>query len=461
MKLQVSIEEFGAKADGTLQTGAIQAAIDHCFLQGGGVVTIPAGVYLTGGIRLRSHVTLYLQKNAVLKGVRDPEAYFGYLQDEIEPLSADEITDAPYIGLWKIHGETAYDENDSRYRFKRLPGSRWNNALIRAIDAENVAIIGEEGSLIDGDNCFDEQGEEKFRGPHAIGFFRVKGIKLEGYTVQNSANWAHHLLFCENISVGNVKVEAGHDGFDASVCKNLTITDCEFYSGDDCIAGFGNVNVFVENCLLNSSCSAFRFGGTNVYIRNCKAYAPGKYSFRGGLTKEEKQAGIMATADKARNNMLSFFTYYADYSVPIPQEPGNIVIESCDVRGADRLLHYNFSGNETWQRYRPLRDITFRDVTATDIGMALNLYGTADKKVQLTMENVSVAMRPEAEVAELVRACNYDRISLLNLEVKGFTGECLIRSKGIGPVEYADIRSPLAECDYRMETQEDFAIKKI
>jgi polygalacturonase len=81
MKNTVSICDFGAKADGKLQTANIQAAIDHVFLQGGGVVVVPTGVYLTGGIRLRSNITLYIEKNAVLKGVRDPEEYFGYFQN--------------------------------------------------------------------------------------------------------------------------------------------------------------------------------------------------------------------------------------------------------------------------------------------------------------------------------------------------------------------------------------------
>ena len=461
MKLTVSIADFGATADGTLQTVHIQSAIDHCFMNGGGRVVVPEGVYLTGGIRLRSNITLYLEKNAVLKGIRDPEEYYGYLHDEVEPLRDDQITDADYVGLWTIHGETEYDENDSRYRFKRIPGSRWNNALIRAIDAENIAIIGESGSIIDGDNCYDAIGEELYRGPHAICFFGVKNVELCGYTVRNSANWAHNMLFCENITVHNIKVEAGHDGFDAAVCRNISITDSEFYTGDDCIAGFGNTNVFVENCILNSACSAFRFGGTNVYIKHCRAYAPGRYSFRGKLSKEEKIAGVMATNENSRNNMLSFFTYYADYSVPIPCEPGNIVIEDCEILGADRFLHYNFSGNETWQRYRPLRDITFKDIKAVDLAMPMTLYGTESNKVELTMENIHISVREGSTMDELIRACHYSRISIAQMYVDGFDGTCLIRSKGIGEISVRDVVCDLPEEAYVERTDEDFIIKKI
>ena len=461
MGLRILVTDHGATGDGTLQTERIQSAIDHCFLRGGGTVVVPEGVYLIGGIRLRSNVTLYLEKNAKLLGVRDPEAYFGYLRDEVEPLGAEQITDAGCVAGWLIHGETEYDENDSRYRYKRVPGSRWNNALIRAIDAENVGIVGEEGSVIDGDNCYDANGEEGYRGPHAICFFRVKNVTLRGYTVKNSANWAHNLIFCENVTVKGVKVEAGHDGFHAKVCRNVTLSDCEFYTGDDCIAGFGNVNVLVERCLLNSSCSAFRFGGTNVLIRDSKAFAPGKYSFRGGLTAEEKRAGVMATKERARNNMLSFFTYYADYSVPIPEEPGNIVIENCEIVGADRFLHYNFSGNETWQRHRPLRDITFKNIRATDVSMPMTVYGTPDCRITLTVENAVVGIRDGCAMKEWIRACHYGRISLSAVKLCGFGGECLIRSKGEGTVEAGEIDCPLPESSYVMKTEQDFVTQAI
>ena len=80
------ITDFGAKVCDRLQTKEIQAAIDACFLAGGGRVVIPAGIFLTGGIRLRSHVTLYLESGAILRGSRDWRDYFSYLEDKIEPI---------------------------------------------------------------------------------------------------------------------------------------------------------------------------------------------------------------------------------------------------------------------------------------------------------------------------------------------------------------------------------------
>lgn len=76
MKTIVNIMDFGALSNGELQTRAIQDAIDHVFLAGGGEVQVPKGVYMTGGIRLRSNITLHLLEGAVLKGSQDTEDYY-------------------------------------------------------------------------------------------------------------------------------------------------------------------------------------------------------------------------------------------------------------------------------------------------------------------------------------------------------------------------------------------------
>ena len=80
------ITDFGARVCDKLQTDAIQKTIDTCFLKGGGRVVIPAGIFRTGGLRLRSNVELYLQTGAILEGSLNPEDYTGYLQDELEPI---------------------------------------------------------------------------------------------------------------------------------------------------------------------------------------------------------------------------------------------------------------------------------------------------------------------------------------------------------------------------------------
>lgn len=436
----ITIGEFGAVANTTeLQTGFIQEAIDHCFLIGGGEVIIPGGVYLVGDIRLRSRVTLHLLENAVLKASRNPLDFFNYRNDSIEPLKPNQITDSPYISFFEIGEETAYEENNANYEYKRKPGSRWNNAIIRAIDADDIKIIGEKNSIIDGDNCFDELGEEGYRGPHGICFFNCSNVWLSGYTIQNTGNWAHNILFSKNIEVSGITVKAGHDGFDAFVSENISITDSEFYTGDDSIAGYGNVNVTVKNCELNSSCSAMRFGGTNVLVQNCHIYGPGKYCFRGTMPMEMKKSSAPSLTEGGRNNMLSAFTYYADYSMPIKTQPGNIVICDCTIENADRFLHYNFSGNEVWQQQCPLKNITFENIIAENVAMPLTAFGDSRIKIDLKLSNVKISMRDGCTAAELIHACNYDRIALENVDVINSNAENLITVWSDGKIDIENV----------------------
>ena len=463
MKVVVNIQDFGAvKNSDKLQTLNIQQAIDYCFKNGGGEVVIPEGVYTCGDIRIRSGITLHLLKNAVLKGSLNPQDYFNYLNDEVEPLKPEQITDAPYVHLATIKGETKYEEDKSEYRFKRIAGSRWNNALIRAIDATDICVIGDEGSVIDGVNCYDKDGEEKFRGPHGMTFFNCHNIELKGYTIQNTGNWAHNLLYCTNISVDKITTLAGHDGFDASVCTNLVITNSAFYTGDDCIAGFGNVNTNVSNCVLNSSCSAMRFGGSNVLVEKCHIYGPGKYCFRGSLSDIEKQTSAPSVSEGNRTNMLSAFTYYADYSLPINVSPGNIIITDCEIDMANRFLHYNYSGNETWQKNKPLESIYFRNIKATDICMPLTAYGSKDVPVTVELQNVEIAIQEGFETIDFMHAANYKKIVLDNVKLENFKGKSLIKTwSETGKIEINDLDCNIDKDNYVTTTEDEFICKAI
>ena len=397
-------------------TQAIQQTIDKAFLEGGGEVRIPSGVWEVNSIRIRSRVTLHLLENAHLIASRDSESYRYVLEKDIEPIGDED------------HSENLWEPWNIRknYDFMMKPISRWNCGIIRAIDATDISIIGEKDSFIDGCDCYDALGEEKYRGPHAINMHRCTNIVLKGYTIKNSANWAHALFCCKNIKMDHVTVLAGHDGIHVTSCDNVFINDCDFQTGDDCVAGIDNVNVFVSNCKMNTACSALRFGGTNVTVQNCQFIGPANYLFRGGLSTEEKKNGAIADSKGRICNMLSAYTYYSDFSRPIRYEPGNILIENCRFHNTTRFLHYNFSGNEPWQRNRPLKNIVFRNIQANGISMPLTLYGAVDQKVSLTLENITVEFEKDATCA-LIHAAHYDRILMRDVSVKGLRNEALIK----------------------------------
>lgn len=405
MCVKVSVKDFIKNVNTTLVTKEIQDAIDYCYLQGGGIVEFPKGVYPTGDIRIRSNITLLLRSGAILKGSRNIDDYFHHLDDQLEPYDYDQIEP----GCW--------GRIDGVMRMMHKPGSRFHNSIIRGYNAENIAIIGEDDSYIDGCDCYDELGEEYYRGPHAIGLSNCKNILLKGYTIKNSGNWAHKIMWGQNIHVEDITVLGGHDGIHMRSCDDVHILKSNFFTGDDCIAGFDNTNVLVEECELNSACSALRFGGTNVLVQNCHMYGPAKYLFRGSLTKEEKITGAESKKNIGghRYNMLSVFTYFADKSFAIRNIPGNIVIRNCKIENADRFIHYNFSGNEVWQKASPLKDITFENIEATGIRMPLNLYGDDSLRVTLKMKNVNVSFDETKNEPQFINAANYDKIIFENV----------------------------------------------
>lgn len=404
-----NVLDYGVKRNcEDVQTKQFQAAIDCCYSNGGGIVEVPEGEYVVAGIVLRSNITLYLCENTVLKGSVNPEDYNDWRFTAYE-------TQYPQNDSYTYQ---AYCDNGSYAFFNRFESS-WNNGIIRAYNEQNIAVIGEKNSCIDGKNCFDENGEEFYRGPHAISMHMCENVNLYGYTVKDSGNWANAICDSTNISMKNVTVIAGHDGIHITKCNNVTVSNCNFYTGDDCVAGLGNTNVVVKDCILNTACSAMRFGGTNAYITDCDVYGPAKYLFRGSLTDEEKRNRVVNPTTEHRYNMLSLFTYYCDYSKEIDIPQGNIIINHCKVKNADRFVHYNYSGNETWQNNRPLSSIVFKNTTASNILMPLTLYGDAEEPIDAEFDNVDIAFVKNYKYDAFMYIANYKNIDFKDVKLRG------------------------------------------
>lgn len=317
-----NILDFGARPEETgLQTGFIQAAIDACAAGGGGTVVIPAGTYTISGIRLYSDMTLKLES-----GVRlcSSDNYAEYSNFHI-PTTMEYVYSPEWIEKW------------------HLPSDRYVNAIITCADCSNVSIIGERGSVIDGVDCYDPEGEESFRGPMGIRFTRCRNITLKGYTVKRSANWAHQIDGSRGIHIYGVTVLAGHDGIDLHHCSDIVIKDCAIKTGDDCVAGYDIKNLTVEGCVFNTSCNSFRVGAMGMAIRNCVFAGPGEYPHR----------------VSGRNNTLCAFEYYSHAADKTQSPNGEWLIENCEFSNIDRLIHYDFPVEWALQMTVPLKNAEF------------------------------------------------------------------------------------------------------
>ena len=439
----VTIPEIGAWDAGYLsvqgdETAAIQARLDACFKTGGGTVTIEKGVHRIGGLRVRSNTTLRLKSGAVLLGTRRVEDYDILERDVLEPVDPEDRSQGVrWIPPWRRKGRG----NPAMAR----SASRWNNAIIRVYKAENVKIVAERGAVVDGQNSYDPEGEEHYRGVHGISAHKCRGLEFRGYTIRHTGNWAHNVKDCREVTFADLTILGGHDGVHLSSCDGACITNCTMKTGDDCIAGFDNRDVRVSDCTFNTACSAFRFGGVRFLAEGCRCYGPAEYRFRGSLSQEEKEKGLMASSS-VRRNMLSLFTYYADKTLDIRERPKDMVFRGISVVNADRLMHYNFSGNEVWQLGCPLESVRFEEVRATGVRLPLCAYGEKDRPLCLTLKDVAISFAEP--VSEVIRGAWIDRIDLENLTLENANGPLLrnwstqkprIESRGAVPADLSDV----------------------
>lgn len=423
MKTIYNIIDFGAVAGSDeIQTEKIQAAVDAAFLAGGGEVVVPEGVFNTGTIRLRSNITFRLLSGAVLNGSKNLDDYTHFLDDKIEPINPDEEFDEDY------DSERSTLERDLEVgSFVR---HRWYDAIIKVYRAENVKILGEKDSIICGNDVYNPDGEEGYRGPHAIQMTYCKNLEFGGYTIKDSANWAHTLFKCENIFVHDITVLAGHDGFHTRICRNILIENSEFRTGDDCISGFANENVVIKNCYLDCACSALRYGGTDILIDNCRTHAPSTYGFRGSLSAEERAASA-PTNETHRHTQHTPFLYFCDFPANIKKPQGNIVIQNCVFEQPNSFFRLRFG--QRWCVNRSLVDITFKNCKCVGVSLPIDLYCDKDEPCTLRLEDVEISAREGFEDVAFMHADNFKQIYFENVTVTGFT-EPTILSKTKGEI---------------------------
>jgi len=427
MKQLYNIVDYGAVAGSSeLQTAKIQAAVDAAFLAGGGEVVVPAGTFKTATIKLRSNITLHLLSGAVLDGSTDPNDYTHFFEDTLEPIDID--------------NEFHEDFGDT------LVKRAWYNGLIKAYKAKNIKIIGEENSVICGNDVFDPNGEEQYRGPHAIMFTLCENIELAGYTVKNSGNYAHNLHICKNIYAHDLTALGGHDGIHFKYSVNVLIENCQLYTGDDCIAGIVTENVVVRNCLLDCACSAFRLGGTDILIDNCRTHAPSRYGFRGSLSPAEKAASA-PTNETHRHTQHTPFLYFCCGPVNIKKPQGNVVIQNCVFERPNSLFRLRW-GKDKWVTNRSLVDVTIKNCKCHGVSLPIDLYCDENEPCTLRMEDVEISPREGFEDAIFMNAAHFKQIYFDNVTVTGYNdptiftttnGEIIMKNSSPIKVQLTDV----------------------
>ena len=248
-----NIRDFGAVGDGkTLNTAAVQAAVDACFKDGGGTVLVPAGVFQIGMIELKSNVTLHIAAGGTLLGTGDGTQYHNV---EAVPLEGDATARDGNVGLiYAVHAENVIVEG---------PGTiDGQGALFRhRRDDPNPPPAGISGS----------------HRPYHLMFYQCKHLRVRNIFLKDCAFHSMRIFQCsfawfEGIRVHS-RVNSNNDGFHFISCQYVHISNCDIQCQDDACALFGSCKfVTVTNSSFSTRWSVFRFGGgeaENIIVSNC------------------------------------------------------------------------------------------------------------------------------------------------------------------------------------------------
>lgn len=287
------IERYGAVGDGkTSNTEAFARAITAASEAGGGIVEVPAGIWLTGPIELKPNIELHICSGAIVVFDKNPEEYPVISVDYEGKMTKRCISPihAEYAQNIAITGKGILDGNGQRWR----PVKKW-----KVTEREWQELLHQSACVTeekDGEIWMPSEGcingsYDTYR-PVMVRLERCHKILIEGVTFQNSPAWNVHTLHCSHLTVRNAVIRNPYyaqngDGLDVESCRRVHIHDMQFDVGDDAIclkSGRGTEarkiigpteEVFIHDCIVYHGHGGFVVGSEmsrgvkNVRVENC------------------------------------------------------------------------------------------------------------------------------------------------------------------------------------------------
>ena len=307
----VSITDAGGVGDGnTMNTDAFSKAIDMLEAKGGGKLIVPAGVWYTGPIKLKSNINLHLEKGALILFNPDFELYpiietsFEGLDTKrcISPIYGKGLVNVAITGEGSINGSGHVWRPLKR---EKVTEKHWKSVVKSGGVLKNPNYWFPSESSLKGDAIAnmnvpkglktDAEWEEvrDFLRPVMVSLVECKNVLLQGVLFENSPSWNVHPLMCENVIVDGVFIRnpgysQNGDGIDLESCKNSLIINSSFDVGDDAICiksgkdedgrrrAMPTENLIVDNCKVFQGHGGFVVGSEmsggvkNVMVRNCQ-----------------------------------------------------------------------------------------------------------------------------------------------------------------------------------------------
>ncbi|NME70761.1 glycoside hydrolase family 28 protein [Flammeovirga aprica] len=358
-----SVLDYGAVADGaTIDTKAVQKAINTCSENGGGRVIIPSGkVVQIGTIYLKDHVTLFIENGATLLGSPNIEDY---------------------------------TKDTHKNRYKNEP--HMDRCLIFA---ENAHYFGIEGrGTIDG-NGHPKNFNRKTGRPMLIRFLNCSNIQMRSVQLINPAAWTSAWINCEEIVVEGIRIKSrvnhNGDGLDFDGCRNVMVSNCSFDTSDDCICLQASdperscEDVVINNCIFESKWAGIRIGLLSrgdferVNVMNCTF----KNIKDSGLKIQMNEGGVM-------KNMT--FSNMTMTNVPRP-----IFMTFCQQRAhvdaPEELAPMNYMGDMTFANFQIDNSMVEKNAVIAMTGLPKGIIKN------ITLRNINMHIAGEEITGEIAK----------------------------------------------------------
>jgi polygalacturonase len=340
----------GISPDGTtLNTAAIQKAIDSLSASGGGTLRFPPGKYLTGTLQIKSRVTLHLDQNATLLGSTDAADY-----RNLDPF---------------IDGS----------------GNPLGHALVVALDADHVAIEGPGAIDGQGAKLAAKQKPYAIR-PFLVRFVRCSNIALKDVHLHNPGAWTLNFFQAKDAFIDNVTIRSrdqklrNNDGINIDSSENITVTNCDVVSGDDALvikstsASKPSKNITASNCKLSTHTNAIKLGTesiggfSDITVKNCR------------ITDTDMAGIALYEVDGADLTRVTISDVTMD-NVMVP----------ISVRLGARLKTFR-EGDQPRPAPGHITDVTIKNVSATNTRLiAILMNGVPGHPIEnLTLDNVTL-----------------------------------------------------------------------
>jgi len=431
---EVSIKDFGGVGDGIeLNTEVFSNAIDALSQKGGGRLIVPAGVWFTGPIVLKSNINLHLEDRAIILFSPDKNLY-PLVETSFEGLDTRRCQ-SPIWGKdlenIAITGSGAIDGNGHYWRplkKQKVSENYWKWTISQGGVFKRDDYWMPSAQYLHGDTISDmnvprylETDEEwasvkDFLRPVMISLQSCKNVYLQGVIFQNSPAWNIHPLMCENVILDGIQVRnpsfaQNGDGLDLESCKNAIIVNSTFDVGDDgiCIKSGKDEdgrkrnmpceNVIVDNCTVFKGHGGFVVGSEmssgvrNVSVSNCQFLGTDV-----GLRFKSKRGrgGVVENIYISNISMFDISTEPLLFNLYYGGKSAVEVLEEGGIKEAQQEVFPPV--DETTPTFR---NIYIKDVICSKARRAMYFYGLPEHHINnINIENVTIHSQIGAELME-------------------------------------------------------------